>query len=149
MLLKPRHGYLLLFISLACLVACNHTNTAEMNANNTENNGMENIYYVFPGRVTVYKDGILKLTMGGTDREKYVDEQRVTRKRYIAIFSLWKDDDLFLPKKNIRVHKGQHITFDKYQLRVIEIDWKFNFKLRNWYAFWKWALYYMSLEITE
>jgi hypothetical protein len=149
MLLKPRHGYLLLFISLACLVACNHTNTAEMSANSTENNGMENIYYVYPGLVTVHKDGILKLTIGMTDREKYVDEQGVTRKRYIATLSFWKDDDLFLSKKNIRVHEGQHITFDRYQLRVIEINWKFNFKFRYWYAFWKWALYYMSLEIIE
>lgn len=149
MLLKRKLSELLLFISLTCLVACNHTNTADMNANYTENNGMENINFVFTGMVTSYEDGILKLTMGGTDRENYVDDQGVTQKRYIAKLSLWKDDDSFLPKKNIRVHEGQHITFDKYQLRVIEIDWKFNFKLKNWYAFWKWALYYMSLEIIE
>jgi hypothetical protein len=149
MLLKLKFCYFLLCISLICLVACNHTNSAEMNANNTENNGMENICFVYPGCVSVYQDKILNLSMGGTDREKYVDEQGVTRKRYIANLSLWKDDNLYLPKKHFRVHEGQHITFDKYQLRVIEINWKFNFKLKNWYAFSKWALYYMSLEIIE
>jgi hypothetical protein len=149
MSLKPKFGYSLLFVSLICLVACNHTNTSEMNANNTEDNDMQNIYFVFPGRVTSYKDGILKLSLGSTDREKYIDEQGVTRKRNIANLSLWKDDNLYLLKKHFRVHEGQRITFDKYQLRAIEINWKFNFKLRNWYKFWEWTLYYMSLEIVE
>jgi hypothetical protein len=76
--------------------------------------------YIIPSNGVTTPDGILQIGASNFWKDEYVDEQGETRRGLTAMLTLWLLD-LPDPSDQVRVHRGQVLEFQGYQIEVVDI----------------------------